>query len=91
MVEANVEVKNILVSQPGNGDKRDYSRVPIQPGTRSVDILADLGLEGMVLVSPDGRTFSPIENVYEKVREGDKVYAEPASIEAGVRCAQGAV
>ncbi|MBI4306473.1 MAG: hypothetical protein HY678_09175 [Chloroflexi bacterium] len=80
---ADAEVREIILSKPGDSGQRQYDRVPLRPGTRAADILNQLKLKDMVLVKADGTEFTPLEDVYSQVESGQKVYAEPRSVEAG--------
>jgi len=66
--------KNVTVVVAGTGKRYD---VALPPGATPNDVLRDLGLEGYSL-SGDGSSdtfFGSDEDIYEKVKDGDKVWA----------------
>ena len=66
-------MKPLSVVVAGTGQIRD---VNIQPGTTAGDILNQLGLQDYLLSKgPNDPFFANAEPVFDKVKEGDKLFA----------------
>ena len=66
-------MKNLTVVVAGTGQFHD---VEIQPGTTAGDILHQLNLPEYLLSSgPNQPFFAAAETVYDKVKNGEKVFA----------------
>lgn len=66
-------MKKLSVVVAGTGQIRD---VEIQPGTSAGDILHQLNLPGYLLSKgPNEPFFAVAESVYDKVRDGEKIFA----------------
>jgi len=76
-------MKRIIVAVAGTEGKREYQDVNIPPGTKSRDVLGQLGLEGFQLSRPNGGAFGFNDDVYPDVEDGQKVWATKADVEAG--------
>src|ERR1700704_5832101 len=67
------EMKKLSVVVAGTGQIRD---VEIQPGTTAGDVLHDLNLPDYLLSKgPNEPFFAAAESVYDKVKDGEKVFA----------------
>jgi hypothetical protein len=67
------KMKKVCVSVVGSGQLHE---ITIQPGTTAGDILRDLNLSDYLLSSSPSADFFPSsESVYEKVADGQKVFA----------------
>jgi hypothetical protein len=74
-------MKKLSVVVAGTGQIRD---VEIQPGTTAGDILNQLGLADYLLSKgPNEPFFAAAEPVYDKVKDGEKVFASTKA-EVGV-------
>ena len=78
-------MKKLAVVVAGTGQIRD---VEIQPGTTTGDILHQLNLSDYLLSKGPNEPFFAAESVYDKVKDGEKIFAS-AKAEVGVmrRCA----
>ena len=76
-------MKSIIIAVAGTEGTQEYKDVRILPGTKPRDVLAKLGLNGFQISRPDGGAFDFNEDLYEAVRDGQKVYATKADVEAG--------
>lgn len=66
-------MKKICVSVVGSGQLHE---ITIQPGTTAGDILRDLNLADYLLSkSPSAEFFAATESVYDKISDGEKVFA----------------
>jgi len=66
-------MKKLSVVIAGSGQIRD---VEIQPGTTASDILQQLSLTGYLLSrGPNEPFFAAAESVYDKVGDGEKIFA----------------
>lgn len=75
-------MKRLSVVIAGTGQIRDLE---IQPGTTAGDILRQLNLPDYLLSrGPDTPFFASAESVYDKVGDGEKVFASTKA-EVGVR------
>ncbi|MFC1865142.1 hypothetical protein ACFLYB_00300 [Chloroflexota bacterium] len=66
--------KNIAVVVAGS-QGQEIKDLALKPGTSARDILQTLGLDNYVISKGDGNIFGPRDNVYEKVEDGEKLYA----------------
>ena len=74
-------MKRLSVVVAGTGQIRD---IEIEPGTSAGDILNQLNLSGYLLSrGPDDPFFANAESVYDKVGDGEKVFASTKA-EVGV-------
>lgn len=76
-------MKKILIQIAGDEGKKEYRDVQILPGTKALDVLNKLGLNGFQLAKPDGGAFGFNDNLYDEVGDGQKLYATKADVEAG--------
>lgn len=76
-------MKNVIVSVAGTGGKQEYKDVALLPGTKARDVLNKLSLTGFQLSKPEGGAFGHADDLYASVAEGQKIFATPASVEAG--------
>ena len=68
-----IKMKKLSVVVAGTGQIRD---VEIQPGTTAGDVLHQLTLPDYLLSKgPNEPFFAAAESVYDKVRDGEKVFA----------------
>jgi hypothetical protein len=75
------EMKKLSVVVAGSGQIRD---VEIQPGTTAGDVLHQLNLPEYLLSKGPGEPFfAAAESVYDKVKDGEKVFASTKA-EVGV-------
>ena len=66
-------MKQLSVVVAGTGQIRD---VEIEPGTTAGDVLAQLSLSDYLLSKgPNDPFFANAESVYDKVNNGEKIYA----------------
>jgi hypothetical protein len=66
-------MKRLSVVVAGTGQIRD---VEIQPGTTAGDVLQQLGIRDYLLSKgPNEPFFASAESVYDKVNDGEKVFA----------------
>lgn len=66
-------MKKLSVVVAGTGQIRD---IEIQPGTAARDILDQLNLKGYLLSKgPNDPFFAAAESVYDKVADGEKIFA----------------
>ncbi len=76
-------MKKLAIVVAGSGQIRD---IEIRPGTTAGDILTQLNLGGYLLAKgPSEGFFASAEAVYDKVADGQKLFATPPA-EVG-RCA----
>ena len=74
-------MKKLSVVVAGTGQIQD---IEIQPGTTAGDILGQLGLADYLLSKgPNDPFFPAVESVYDKVRDGEKIFASTKA-EVGV-------
>jgi len=74
-------MKNLSVVVAGSGQIKD---VKIQPGTTAGDVLHELNLPDYLLSKGPGEPFfAAAESVYDKVKDGEKVFASTKA-EVGV-------
>ena len=74
-------MKKLSVVVAGTGQIRD---VEIQPGTTAGDVLHQLTLPDYLLSEgPDKPFFAAAESIYDKVKDGEKVFASTKA-EVGV-------
>jgi len=74
-------VKNLSVVVAGSGQIRD---VAIEPGTTAGDVLHQLTLQDYLLSKgPNEPFFAAAESIYDKVKDGEKVFASTKA-EVGV-------
>ena len=79
-------MKKLTVVVAGTGQIRD---IEIQPGTTARDILNQLGIPDYLLSKgPNDPFFAAGESVYDKVTDGEKIFA---STKAEVGTAKGAI
>lgn len=71
--------KSVTVVNAGTGQYNDLS---ISPGTTTSDILQTIGLPNYRLSKAGAAPLAAHENVFEKVQDGEKLYAAPHA-EAG--------
>ena len=71
--------KNIAIIVAGAQGSSEIKDLSIKPGTAARDILGTLGLDGYVISKADGKFFNPQDNVYERVEDGEKLYATTAA------------
>ena len=75
-------MKKLSVVVAGTGQIRD---IEIQPGTTAGDILTQLRLpEYLLSKGPNDPFFAAAESVYDKVNDGEKVFASTKA-EVGIR------
>jgi hypothetical protein len=68
-----MNMKRLSVVIAGTGQIRDLE---IQPGTSAGDILNQLGLHDYLLsTGPNDPFFANAESVFDKVNDGEKIYA----------------
>ena len=66
-------MKKLSVVVAGTGQIRD---IEIQPGTTAGDVLHQLNLPDYLLTKgPDDPFFAAAESIYDKVRDGEKLFA----------------
>ncbi len=66
-------MKKLSVVVAGTGNIRD---IEIQPGTTAGDVLNQLGLRDYMLSKgPNDPFFAAAESVYDKVGDGEKIFA----------------
>jgi hypothetical protein len=66
-------MKKLSVVVAGTGNIND---IEIQPGTTAGDVLNQLGLRDYLLSKgPNDPFFAAAESVYDKVRDGEKIFA----------------
>ena len=72
-------MKQVAVSILGSGQLLDRT---IAPGTTAADLLRDVNLpQGLLSKKPDGDYFANSESIYDKVNDGQKLFAStPASV-----------
>lgn len=76
-------MKKLAIGVAGSGQLHD---IEIRPGTTAGDILAQLNLREYLLAKgPNEGFFAAAESVYDKVADGQKLFATPPA-EVG-RCA----
>ena len=76
-------MKRLSVVVAGTGQIRD---VEIQPGTTAGDILNQLSLPGYLLSKgPNEPFFAAGESVFDKVNDGEKVFASTKAEVGGIR------
>ncbi len=76
-------MKQLLVVVAGSGRTHDTN---IQPGTTASDVLSQLGLTDYLLSKdPGGAFFAAAESVYEKVKDGEKVFASTKADVGAIR------
>ena len=74
-------MKRLSVVVAGSGQIKDRD---IQPGTTAGDVLAQLGLSDYLLSKgPNDPFFANAESIYDKVENGEKIYASTKA-EVGV-------
>ena len=73
--------KNIAIIVAG-AQGQEIKDLAIKPGTTTQDILKTLGLERYAISTGNGKLFTPRDNVYEAVENGEKLYAS-AEAEVG--------
>ena len=74
-------MKKLAVVVAGTGNCED---ITIQPGTTAGDVLAQLNLRDYLLSrSPNEAFFANAESIYDKVQEGEKIFASTKA-EVGV-------
>ena len=74
-------MKNLSVVVAGSGKIRD---VKIEPGTTAGDVLHELDLPDYLLSKgPNEPFFAAAESVYDKVKDGEKIFASTKA-EVGV-------
>jgi hypothetical protein len=78
-------MKHLSVVVAGTGQIRD---VQIQPGTTAGDILNELSLRDYLLSKgPNDPFFANAESVYEKVADGEKIFASTKAEVGMPKCA----
>ncbi len=75
--------KRIIIAVAGSAQAREYKDVAILPGTRPIDVLNKLGLQGFQLAKPEGGMFGNTDDLHTAVVEGQKIYAVKSDVEAG--------
>ena len=71
-------MKHLVVIVSGTGQPHDLE---IQPGTTAGDVLKQIGLTGYVLQKNGENPFGETENIYPRVEDGEKLYANsPATV-----------
>jgi hypothetical protein len=71
--QGEIKMKNLSVVVAGSGQIKD---VNIQPGTTAGDVLHELNLPDYLLSKGPGEPFfAAAESVYDKVKDGEKVFA----------------
>lgn len=76
--------KNIIISIAGTDGKREFKDVQILPATKPRDVLSKLNLNGFQLSRPEGGAFDFNDDLYQAVADGQKVFATPTDVEAGL-------
>ena len=77
-------MKKLSVVIAGTGRIQD---VEIQPGTTAGDVLNQLNLRDYLLsAGPDKPFFAAAESIYDKVADGEKIFASTKA-EVGLVCA----
>jgi hypothetical protein len=77
-----VPMKRLSVVVAGTGQIRD---IEIQPGTTAGDVLHQLNLPDYLLSKgPNEPFFAAAESIYDKVKDGEKIFASTKA-EVGVR------
>ena len=76
-------MKRISITVAGTEGLREYRDVYILPGTQPRDVLEQLGLIGFQLARPSGGALGYTDDLYAVIRDGQKVYATKADVEAG--------
>lgn len=73
-------MKQISISNAASGNT--FADRPIAPGTTAADVLRDINLPHGILSRGDrGEIFANSENIYEKVKDGEKLFAStPAQV-----------
>lgn len=74
--------KRLIVGIAGS-DGKEFRDVAILPNTRAGDLLTQLNLRGFALAKPDGGMFARMDNLYDAVADGQKLFATKADVEAG--------
>jgi hypothetical protein len=78
-------MKNLSVVVAGSGQIKD---VNIQPGTTAGDVLHELNLPDYLLSKGPGEPFfAAAESVYDKVKDGEKIFASTKAEVGVVVCA----
>jgi hypothetical protein len=78
-------MKRLSVVIAGTGQIRD---VDIEPGTSAGDILNQLGLDDYLLSKgPNEPFFAQAESVFDKVGNGEKIFASTKAEVGGLICA----
>lgn len=77
-------MKRIIISMAGTEGRREYKDVQIAPGTKPRDVLAQLNLNGFQLERPEGGAFGFNDDLFGAVTDGQKLFATPADVEAGL-------
>ena len=77
-------MKKLSVVVAGTGQIRD---IEIKPGTSAGDILAQLSLKDYLLSKgPNDPFFAAAETVYDKVNDGEKLFASTKADVGAGRC-----
>ena len=76
-------MKRIIIAVAGTEGKKEYQDVDILPGTKSRDVLGQLGLDGFQLSRPGGGAFAFNDDLYPEIEDGQKIFATKADVEAG--------
>ena len=78
-------MKRLSVVVAGTGQIRD---IQIQPGTTAGDVLNQLNLRDYLLSKgPNDPFFANAESVYDKVSDGEKIFASTKAEVGLLRCA----
>ena len=77
-------MKSIIIAVAGTDGKREFKDVQILPGTKPLDVLRKLDLNGFQLSKPEGGAYAITDDLYQAVADGQKVFATKADVEAGL-------
>lgn len=78
-------MKHLSVVIAGTGQIRD---IQIQPGTTAGDVLNQLKLRDYLLSKgPNDPFFASAESIYDKVSDGEKIFASTKAEVGELRCA----
>ena len=76
-------MKELLVVVAGTGKTHD---IRIQPGTTAGDVLNQLGIRDYLLSKgPNDPFFASAETIYDKVNNGEKIFASTKADVGGLR------
>lgn len=76
-------IKRIILSVAGSDGKGEYKDIELLPGTQPRDVLNQLGLHGFQINRPGGGAFGMLDDLFQAVESGQKLFATKADVEAG--------